>query len=84
MPELPRSRLNGQEADMVTRCLGGRLAGEPQRGMLPRRSSSARHASSATSPGIAARGTGQATHGAPFLNRGRPAALLARTMLRPQ
>jgi hypothetical protein len=79
-----RPRLNGQEAAMVTRHLGGRLASEPQRGTLAQ----ADQQRPARQLGNLAgrRGTRHGPGGSwrPALNRGRPAALLAWTLLRPR
>jgi hypothetical protein len=67
-----RPRLNGQEAAMVTRHLGGRLASEPQRGTLAQ----ADQQRPARQLGNLAgrRGTRHGPGGSwrPALNRGRP------------
>ena len=63
---------------MVTRHLGGQLAGEPQRGTLAQADEQHPSRQLATSPGH--RGTRHSRPGGswrPALNRGRLAALLA-------
>jgi hypothetical protein len=71
----PRSRLNGQEAAMITRHLGGRLAGEPQRGR-PAQADQQHPARQLRNLAGASRRVARPRRlVAPSLNRGRPAAL---------